>query len=137
MQQRAQLLELGKVLHRSRNGYIVVEMARQEKLPPLGTPVYTGDRRRVGVLLDIIGPVKQPYAVVKPDSQDISLEPGSLLYFRPPRPKAPRRRGGRRAEAGRRAPPRQQRGAKQGRGGGKGRRRGAGAGSQRRGGKRP
>lgn len=88
------------MLHVTGNGYVVVELAGDgEKLPPLNTPVYTEDRRRVGILLDIIGPVSRPYAVVKPDQRGLELSSGTMLYYRPPLPPRPRR--GRRAAGGR------------------------------------
>ncbi|NOZ88875.1 MAG: H/ACA RNA-protein complex protein Gar1 [Crenarchaeota archaeon] len=94
--QRLELL--GRVLHRTHNGYVVVDVAAPERLPPLGVPVYTEDRKRVGVLLDIIGPVKKPYAVVKPDSPELNVEKGTPLYYRKPRP--PQRKRGRRTRGG-------------------------------------
>jgi len=90
------LLEtLGRVLHMTRNGYIIVRLEKAESLPPLNTPVYREGARRVGTLLDIIGPVTQPYAVVKPDRAGIEVKEGEELYYRRPEPKrrARRRRG--------------------------------------------
>ncbi len=105
------LQRLGRVLHTTHNGYIVATLETGEKLPPLNTPVYDEKTNRVGVLLDIIGPVKSPYAVIKPDRRDIRVEEGATLYYRPPRP--PRGRGQRRGRQ--RGKPREQRGAQQGR----------------------
>jgi len=86
------LEKLGRVMHRTRNGYIVVVLSG-EKLPPLNTPVYREGARRVGVLLDIIGPVKTPYAVVKPDSAGVEVREGEELYYRRPLPRRGRPRG--------------------------------------------
>ena len=81
------------MLHRTHNGYIVVVLEEAERLPRLNAPVYTRDAKRVGVLLDIIGPVKSPYAVVKPDKRDIELPAETVLYYRKPLPPRSRRRG--------------------------------------------
>ncbi len=86
------LKRLGTVLHVTPNGYIVVTVDDPERLPPLGVKVYSGDRRELGQLLDVIGPVKQPYAVVRPASRELLkvVKEGDAIYYRPPRP--PRRR---------------------------------------------
>ena len=79
-------------MHTVKSGYIVVGM-EAPKPPKLGVPVYTSDRRRIGTLLDVIGPVDSPYAVVKPDKLEYLsvVKPGDKLYYEVPRP---RRRGG-------------------------------------------
>jgi RNA-binding protein len=89
------LRKLGVVLHKTPNGYIVVRMEERERLPPLNTPVYDRSARRVGVLLDIIGPVESPYAVVKPDRRDIEVGGGEELYYRRPMPRRGQRQRGR------------------------------------------
>ena len=83
---------LGKVVHSVKSGYIVVAL-EQSKPPRLGAPVYTDDRRRVGVVLDVIGPVDSPYAVVKPDKLEYidAVKPGDKLYYEVPRTR--KRRG--------------------------------------------
>jgi RNA-binding protein len=101
----AMLEKLGKVLHKTHNGYIVVELDGNGRLPPLNTPVYTRDARRLGVLLDIIGPINHPYAVVKPDRADVEVKGGEVLYYRKPAAKRRGRRGtGSRSKGGARPP---------------------------------
>lgn len=102
------LKRLGTVLHTTPNGYIVAKLEREDdSVPPLNTIVYDEDMNRVGILLDIIGPVASPYAVVKPSSREVRVGEGTRLYYRPPTPR--RRRGRRQA----RKPPRQRKGGKQ------------------------
>ncbi|BEP18603.1 hypothetical protein PYJP_19550 [Pyrofollis japonicus] len=92
------LKRLGTVLHQARNGYIVVKLDLEDsKLPPLNVPVFDEEMNKVGTLLDIIGPIKDPYAVVKPATKETRIEKGSKLYYRPPKPrKKPQRRASRR-----------------------------------------
>lgn len=85
------LMKLGTVMHTTHNGYIIVKLAT-EKPPKLNTPVYTEDARRIGVLLDIIGSIKAPYAVIKPDAKDLSIESGVTVYYRASKPRVPARR---------------------------------------------
>ncbi|MFX0093981.1 MAG: H/ACA ribonucleoprotein complex subunit GAR1, partial [Candidatus Hodarchaeota archaeon] len=43
------------------------------KLPPLYAPVILKNRKKVGTITDIIGPVKSPWCVVKLKKQYITL----------------------------------------------------------------
>ncbi len=122
-----QLRRLGVVLHATPNGYLVATIEDPERLPPLGVQVFDEERKPVGQLLDVIGPVKQPYAVVKPASREMlkSVKPGTALYYQPPRP--PRRRRPRRVPRPAKAaarPSRQQPQPRGGRGGRRQQRRG-------------
>lgn len=114
------LKKLGTVLHRTPNGYIVARLEKEDDtLPPLNTIVYDENVNRVGVLLDIIGSVSSPYAVVKPSSPNVKVEAGTRLYYRPPTPRRGKGRGKpRRKPSGRRAAasPRQKPQARPGRG---------------------
>ena len=76
----------------TRNGYIVARLEKEEaeRLPPLNVPVYDRDLKKIGTLLDIIGPVKNPYAVVKPANKEIRVYEGEPIYYKIPRP--PRKR---------------------------------------------
>ena len=58
------LKKIGEVLHLSHDKKLVLKLAT---VPPLYIPVYDYSMRRLGVLYDVIGPVKQPYGLVKPD----------------------------------------------------------------------
>lgn len=94
------LIPLGRFMHAVAK-YIVCEAEEslaRGKLPPLGTPVYTKDARRVGVLADIIGPVNKPFIIVKAEASP-ELEHGQTLYYR----RVTRRRRGRQGKVGGRA----------------------------------
>ena len=102
------LKRLGTVLHTTPNGYIVARLEREDNsVPPLNTVVYDEDMNRVGILLDIIGPITSPYVVIKPSSREVRVSEGTRLYYRPPTPR--RRRGRRQA----RKPSRHRKGGKQ------------------------
>ncbi len=77
--------KLGVALHISRSGNIIVKSNLRD-LPPLGARVFDKDMKRLGVIVDVIGPVSSPYIVVRPESSDVKLvfEPGTV-YFTPPR----------------------------------------------------
>ena len=84
---------LGTVLHTTRNGYIVVVLEDKDHIPSLNVNVYDERRRKLGILLDIIGPIEEPYAVVKPSNKSILEEvaQGAVLYYEEPRPRRRRR----------------------------------------------
>ncbi len=77
------LKKIGEVLHISRDRKIVAKLTTST-LPPLYITVFDYGMRRVGVLFDIIGPVKSPYALIKPDPQlsDPNEVVGKAVYVR-------------------------------------------------------
>ncbi|MCC6021633.1 MAG: Gar1/Naf1 family protein [Desulfurococcaceae archaeon] len=58
--------KIGYFLHRSITGRYVVKITNSDKPPRLGSKVYNSEGRLLGVLVDLIGPVKNPYALIKP-----------------------------------------------------------------------
>ena len=83
---------MGKVERVTRTGLILVRLEKP-KPPKLGWKLYAEDRRLVGTVVDVIGPVDKPFAVVRP-LEGVTLTEGEPLYSMPPRPV--RRRPGRR-----------------------------------------
>jgi len=69
---------IGVALHYSRMGNLVVRLI---EVPPLYINVYTYTMKKVGVLYDVIGNVKNPYGLVKPLAKDESII-GQSLYVR-------------------------------------------------------
>ncbi len=57
---RAELL--GKVLHVVRQGMVVKAIIQ----PKMGRSVLDRKKRRIGNIIDIFGPVKSPYVLIKP-----------------------------------------------------------------------
>ncbi len=66
---------LGKVVHFTKRGLVI----RLEREPKLGEAIYNGERRRVGQLLDIFGPVSSPYALVRPAREIATEELAALV----------------------------------------------------------
>jgi len=86
--------KLGIILHKSKSGYLVVRLVN---VPPIGIKVYDNKLRFIGIIKDVIGPVREPYALVKvmaPRVDEQSLI-NTLLYFREPKKpmKGARRKG--------------------------------------------
>jgi len=56
------LKRLGKVLHISRRGAIIL---RTDKTPPIGAQVVDKSVEVIGTITDIFGPVKEPYISIR------------------------------------------------------------------------
>lgn len=73
---------LGKVLHLSSNGGNLILKA--EIGVSIGEPVTDKDRRVVGRVFDVFGPVSNPYVAVKPGLDHPERLVGRPLYVRRP-----------------------------------------------------
>lgn len=69
---------IGVALHFTKLGNLVI---RLDTVPPLYIPVYTYSMKRVGTLYDVIGPVKNPFGLVKPVERNGDII-GAQLYAR-------------------------------------------------------
>ncbi len=72
---------LGYFLHIARSGVMIVKLSIKHP-PRIGTRVLGPDGRIIGKVVDIIGPVRGPYAVVKPVRRDPKLSRGTTLFMR-------------------------------------------------------
>jgi len=76
---------LGYPLHKTKTGLLIVQI-RTKRIPPLGSIVVKKNMRRIGSIMDVIGPINEPYAVIKLIKKDINHELlTSPLYYIPPR----------------------------------------------------
>lgn len=75
-----ELIPLGSVSSVLRD-QIVVKIDNPSRIPELGSRVYIKEGRKpVGVISDIIGPTREPYAVVK-KNPGISISVGEELIY--------------------------------------------------------
>ncbi len=89
--------KLGEVISKTNTGLIVASTSLRDPKRIVGAIVYDKDMRRIGRVIDVIGPVESPYVVIKPDSKDILgfIGENTLLYYyveRKPRRKTRSRR---------------------------------------------
>lgn len=75
---------LGSVLHITRSKYIIVKIHDKKNLPLLGSEVLDANNEIVGKVIDIIGPVDRPFAVVKAVKPGIVsfLKSSTFLFYR-------------------------------------------------------
>ncbi len=71
---------LGKVLHLSKSGNLLLRL-EQYPVPIIGAQVCDYKLRNVGVVNNILGPVKTPYISVKPASNVDGALVGRLVYL--------------------------------------------------------
>ncbi len=73
---------LGRSIHLVSSN-LVVDLDNPSKVPPLWVKVYDSENRYIGVLFDVIGPVNDPFAVVRVKNPSIHIEKGADLYYQP------------------------------------------------------
>jgi len=75
----AGLRRLGKVLHMSKSGNLILRL-EQPPVPAERALVVDYKIKRVGSVNNILGPVKSPYVSVKPEGSTDNLS-GRVLYL--------------------------------------------------------
>ena len=55
------LLQVGTILHQAKSGRLIVRLSKEVKP---GAILYDDNKRRLGKVVELIGPVKSPYASV-------------------------------------------------------------------------
>ncbi|MEM0026318.1 MAG: RNA-binding protein [Ignisphaera sp.] len=75
---------LGSVLHITRSRYIIVKIHDKKSLPILGSDVVDPNNEIIGKVIDVIGPIDKPFAVVKAVKPGIVsfLKPSTFLFYR-------------------------------------------------------
>ena len=75
----AGLRRLGKVLHMSKSGNLIVRLERPP-VPAERTGVVDYKIKRIGMVNNILGPVRSPYVSVKPEAGGEGFA-GRVLYL--------------------------------------------------------
>lgn len=73
---------LGEILHFSKSGRFIVKIDQNLKNPQPGLIVYNNEKK-IGKILELIGPVKSPYASVAPFIQPRNKTVGIKVYTNP------------------------------------------------------
>ncbi|MEM0014780.1 MAG: Gar1/Naf1 family protein [Zestosphaera sp.] len=66
------MIKLGYYLHKVPSGRLIIKISGRNP-PKLGSRVLDGKGNLLGIVVDVIGPVSSPYAVVKPLSPGVNL----------------------------------------------------------------
>jgi RNA-binding protein len=79
------LKAIGKPSFITHNGNIII---RSGAVPPVYAPVGTRDKKVFGKVADVIGPVNDPYVVIKPKKKGMRIAEELYLLPRKPRRKS-------------------------------------------------
>lgn len=71
---------LGKVLHLSKSGNLILRL-EGSLIPSTGAPVCDYKLVRIGVVNNVLGPVKTPYVSIQPSSNTGGTLAGRVLYL--------------------------------------------------------
>ena len=71
---------LGKVMHLSKSGNLILRL-EQRNVPTIGSKVCDYKLRALGVVNNVLGPVKTPYVSVKPATVSDGGLTGRILYL--------------------------------------------------------
>ncbi|MCE4601478.1 MAG: hypothetical protein F7C38_08010 [Desulfurococcales archaeon] len=92
-------LLLGSVAAVTRSGYIIVEINNPNMRIKIGGRVEDGKGVEIGKIIDLIGNIEKPYAVIKPAKETSIPSKGDQVYMILQR----RRKGGKRRKGGARS----------------------------------
>jgi rRNA processing protein Gar1 len=85
-------MNIGKILGKSHSNHLIIRASTWEtdkKIPEIGEPVYTSEKKRIGNIADIFGPVTKPFVSVKmirsldSHNEEILNNRGMSLYTLP------------------------------------------------------
>ena len=115
---KIKLARLGRVHRKAKTGYLVVRVEDPGKRYRLGLKVVMEGGKEVGRLVDLIGNINSPYALVKLSNKELAEEvpDESVLYLVYP-PRGPKTRGRAPSRRGRRGRGVRRSGGKKSRGG--------------------
>ena len=72
--------ELGEVMHLSKSGRIIVRLQKDGKKIISGQLLVDASGKRIGKVIEVIGPVKAPYASVAPFTDRIKKIIGTNVF---------------------------------------------------------
>ena len=70
---------LGEILHFSKSGRLIVKIDQNRKNPRTGSIVFNNEKK-VGKIVELIGPVRSPYASIVPFIQPRSKTIGMKVF---------------------------------------------------------
>ncbi len=71
---------LGKVMHLSKSGNLIVRL-ESPAVPSVGTYVCDYKLDKIGIVNNILGPVKNPYVSIQPSAKSANTLAGRVLYL--------------------------------------------------------
>lgn len=75
---------LGEILHLSKSGRLIIKVDDNNKNHKSGSHVYADGEKKIGKVMELIGPVNSPYVSVMPFIQIKNKMSGLTVYTTPP-----------------------------------------------------
>ncbi|MFX0060754.1 MAG: H/ACA ribonucleoprotein complex subunit GAR1 [Candidatus Hermodarchaeota archaeon] len=60
---------------------MAIRLLNPHKIPPMHAPVILKNKQKIGIVSDIIGPIKSPWCVVQLRKRSFSFSEGQKLFF--------------------------------------------------------
>ncbi len=75
---------LGSIINITKSGLIITKIEDYKNLPRIGSFIYDANGEKIGTLIDIIGPINSPYAVIRVEHRAMLslLRPSMVLFYR-------------------------------------------------------
>lgn len=75
---------LGSIYTIAKPNLIVVKIENPGRIPRIGVDVIDENNEYIGRVVDIIGPVESPFAVLRPAKQSVisNLKPSTILFYK-------------------------------------------------------
>ncbi len=75
------LIKIGYLLHRVPSGRLLIKLSTTN-IPKLGSKVLNSKGEVIGFVCDVIGPVRSPFAVVKPISKEVQVSQYEEVFLK-------------------------------------------------------
>ncbi len=75
---------LGPITSITKSGLVITRIEDYKNIPRIGSFVFDANGEKIGILIDIIGPINNPYAVIRVERKAIlpSLKPSMVLFYK-------------------------------------------------------
>ncbi|HET8794642.1 MAG TPA: Gar1/Naf1 family protein [Nitrososphaeraceae archaeon] len=73
------LTEIGKIIHKAKSGRLILKLFEESPIK-MGDTIVTSHGRKIGIVNELIGSVKSPYASVILADEDFETKSGENVY---------------------------------------------------------
>ena len=73
------LTEIGKIIHKAKSGRLILKLFQESHIK-MGDTIVTSQGRKIGIVNELLGPVKSPYASVILTDDDFETKSGENVY---------------------------------------------------------
>jgi RNA-binding protein len=74
------MIELGEVLHLARSGRLIVKLHQNSGFSKIGQLLFDDEGKKIGIIIELIGSVRSPFASVLPDPKSSNKVNGMKVF---------------------------------------------------------